>query len=103
MRQLIVFGLLAGASLIFAGCGGLFLIAVLLLAAADSGGYSPAYQPYVGQYSPQGDFSYPPPAYTDGGLRGDQQWNGRLSSGTTDSSGQGNDVISVGGQVLTLP
>jgi|GEM_PF-5496242 len=102
MRQYIVFGLVAAAGLAIAGCGGLLLIAVLLLAAAE-GGYSPGHQPYVGQYSPQGDFGYPPPTYNDGGLPGDQQWSGRLSSGTSDSSGQGNDVISVDGQVLTLP
>jgi hypothetical protein len=31
------------------------------------------------------------------------EWAGRFSSGTVDTSGQGNDVISVDGHVLTLP
>jgi hypothetical protein len=38
----------------------------------------------------------------DGWLAG-HEWSGSLSSGTMDSSGQGNDVFSVDGEVLSLP
>ena len=102
MRQLIAFGLLAAAFATIAGCGGLFLIATLLMAGPDSSSYSAGYAPYVGGYQRP---VYVEPQYGGpaGGWQSGHEWNGRLSSGTSDPTRQGNDVISVDGQVLTLP
>jgi hypothetical protein len=97
MRPYIVLGLVAAAIFSCAGCGGFFLIATLLLNSSGSGDYSAGYQPYA----PAGGY-YQPVGPADG-WQTDPSWSGRMSSGTWDRSGQGNDVISVDGEVLNLP
>jgi hypothetical protein len=105
MRQFILLGLLAAAGLTIAGCGGLLLLAALVISGSSpSGGYSAGYDP---EY-------YPAPTYTivepaplgpspaDPWLSG-SEFDGHLSHGTFDTSGQGNHVISVDGEVLNLP
>ena len=96
--QLTLIGLMAVTALCCTGCGGIFLLATLMLG-------SPASTSYQSGYS--GDY-YQSPAITEYASpadrwQSDDQWSGRISSGTFDRSGQGNDVISVDGEVLTLP
>src|SRR5262245_17321172 len=98
MRRFILLGALAAAALTALSCGGLMLIATLMLAASGDSGSSGGYGPYVDPY--QGS----PPVYYGGPDAGPRdQWSGRMSHGTIDRSGQGGDVYTVDGQVLTLP
>ncbi len=94
--QLTLIGLMAVTALCCTGCGGIFLLATLLLGSPQSSstGYS-------------GDYYQSPatPVYSSPADRwqSSDQWSDRMSHGTFDHSGQGNDVISVDGEVLTLP
>src|SRR5262245_61354426 len=104
MRQLILVGALAAAGFMVAVCGGLLLLAALLFSAAGqssySAGYDPAFDPIqtypIDDLQPVGSSPWQPPP--DNG-----QWNGSISSGTVDPTLQGNDVISLDGEVLNRP
>lgn len=103
MRHLIALGLLAAGTMIFGCCGSVFLLATLLMPGPDAGSQSAGFAPYEGGYQSPGGF-YSEPGYAPaGGWHGGHEWSGRLSSGTVDPTGQGNDVISVDGEVLTFP
>ena len=111
MRQLVVVGLVAAAMVAFAGLGLLLLLVALVISASERGNYPAASGNYPNAYSgyPAGHDSYPDgyaqpitSSPADQWLNGNE-FSGRMSSGTIDSSGQGNDVISVDGEVLNLP
>jgi len=98
MMQLTLIGLMAVTALCCTGCGGIFLLATLLLGSPESSSYSNG---SASDYYP----SPATPVYASPADRwqNDDQWSGQMSHGTFDRSGQGNDVISVDGEVLTLP
>lgn len=104
MRQLILFGLLAMAGLTIAGCGGVLLLAALLFSASGPSSYSAGYDPVFDPIQ-----TYPTDNFQPIGSSpvdqwpGNGQWSGSISHGTVDHSGHGNHVISVGGEVQTLP
>jgi hypothetical protein len=104
MRQLILVGALAAAGLMVAACGGLLLLAVVLFAGSGQSSYSAGYEPAFDSIQ-----TYPidDPQTLRGGpwqpLPDNGQWNGSISSGTVDPNRQGNDVISLDGEVLNLP
>ena len=104
MRQLILVGALAAAGLMIAACGGLFLLAALLFSASGQSSYSGGNEPV---FDPIQTYPIDDPQTLSGGpwqpLPDNGQWNGSISSGTVDPSGQGNDVISLDGEVLNLP
>lgn len=96
MLQLTLIGLMAVTALCCTGCGGIFLLATLMLGSPDDS--------YSSSYS--SDYYQPPaPAYATPADRwqNDDQWSGQMSHGTFDRSGEGNDIYSVDGEVLTLP
>ena len=82
-------------------CGGIFLIATLLMPGPDTGSYSAGRPADESVYQTAAGFE--PSDAPAGGWQDCPEGSGRMSSGTVDRSGQGNDVISVDGQVLTLP
>jgi hypothetical protein len=112
----VVLGAIAMIAVAFAGLFLLVLIGVFLdsgaapraessFSAGDAsfpGEDGPEYDPgeysyYPGDYGPNGGGS-PADSWLSGG-----EWSGGMSSGTVDSTGQGNHVISIDGQVLDLP
>ena len=113
MRPLIVIGLLAAGMLALAGLGCLLFWPLWpsFSQPCMDGNYPTGYDGYPDAYSgyPAGYDSHPetyrqPIGHSpaDNWLSG-KEFSGRMSSGTIDSSGQDNDVISVNGEVLNLP
>jgi hypothetical protein len=104
MRQLVLVGALAASGLMIAFCGGLLLLAAVLFSASGQSSYSGGYDPV---FDPIQAYPIDDPQPLVGGLweplPDNGQWNGSISSGTVDRSGQGNDVISLDGEVLNLP
>ena len=104
MRPLILVGLLAAAGLTILGCGGSLLVAAIVFSASDQGSYPAGYDPAFNSMDtypivdPQSLGASPADRWPNDG-----QWNGHISHGTVDPTGQGNDVISLDGEVLNLP
>lgn len=104
MRQFILIGLLAAVGLTIAACGGILLLAALVFSGSGQSDYSAGYDPafYPATTYPVVGSAPVGPSPADNWLSG-SEFDGHISHGTFDTSGQGNHVISVDGEVLNLP
>ena len=115
MRPLIIVGLATTAVVAIAGMGLLLLLLVAIVLSASS---SPSYPTEFGSYpGDEGEYSTDYGGY-DNVLYGNAQpldrspastwlngneFSGRMSGGTIDTSGEGNHVIGLDGEVLNRP